>query len=162
MKKAPTLLLLAVLAGMGFIPLHILDIRDARQGRTVFMQRVSPGDTFSLTFVHSVEKSPVTDYFRIDDDFRIVLYETAFSSLNAGLPATISQGQKLTRTDRGFRLSILDQVLPEIQFWVDRQYAGTLRTGGRDVSLAGLAGNTLLQMKLRRAPLWEYAFQVID
>jgi hypothetical protein len=161
MKRVFAFLLVGVLLAVGFIPLHILEIREARQGKTVFMQRVSPGETFSLAFVHSVEKSPVTDYFRIDDAFRIVLYETAFRSLNTGLPATISAGQTLSRTDQGFRLSILDRVIPDIQLWVDERYAGALEIGGTDVSLAALAGNTLLQVRVRKAPLWEYAFWVI-
>ncbi|MCX5855838.1 MAG: DUF1850 domain-containing protein [Deltaproteobacteria bacterium] len=161
MKRITTLLLVGVLLTIGFIPLHVLEIRDVRKGKTVFMQRVSPAETFSITFIHSVEKSPVTDYFRIDDAFRIVLYETAFRSLNTGLPATISEGQTLTRTEKGFRLSILDNVLPDIQLWVDDRYAGTLEIGGRFISLAALAGNTLLMVRVRKIPLWEYAFRII-
>jgi hypothetical protein len=161
MKRIPALLIVAVLFAAGFIPLHIMEIRDARQEKTVFMQGVSPGETFSLRFIHSVEKSPVTDYFRIDDAYRMVLYETAFRSLNTGLPATISTGQLLTRTEQGFRLSIPDRVMPDIRLWVDGQYAGTLEIGGKDIALAGLAGDTLLQMRVRKALMWEYAFCVI-
>jgi len=161
MKRNKILLIVTALLIAGFIPLHVLMIQDARKGKTVFMQRISPGESFSLSFIHSVEKSPVTDYFRIDDAYRIVLYETSFYSLNTGLPATISAEQKLTRTARGFRLTIPDRVLPDIQLWVDRRYEGTLKIDGKVVSLAALNGNTLLQMSVRKAPVWEYAFQSI-
>jgi hypothetical protein len=161
MKRVFAFLLVGVLLVVGFIPLHVLEIREIRKGKTVFMQRVSPAETFSITFIHSVEKSPVTDYFRIDDAFRIILYETAFRSLNTGLPATISEGQRLTRTENGFRLSILDNVLPDIQLWVDDKYNGALSIGGRVVPLAALAGNTLLMVRVRNIPLWEYAFRII-
>jgi hypothetical protein len=161
MKRVFAFLLVGILLVIGFIPLHILEIREARRGKTVFMQKVSPGETFSITFVHSVEKSPVTDYFRIDDTYRIILYETAFRSLNTGLPATISEGQRLTRTDQGFRLSIIEGILPDIQFWVDDKYGGALSIGGRVVPLAALAGNTLLQMRIRKIPVWEYAYRVM-
>jgi len=161
MKRITTLLLVGVLLTIGFVPLHVLEIRDVRKGKTVFVQGVSSGETFSLTFIHSVEKSPVTDYFRIDDAFRIVLYETAFRSLNTGLPATISEGQTLTRTAQGFRLSIIDRIFSDIQLWVDDSYAGALEIGGRVISLAALAGNTLLMVRVRKIPLWEYAFRTM-
>ena len=162
MKRLSILFLVGVLLAVGFIPLHVLEIQDVRQKKTVFTQRVSPGETFSLSFVHSVEKSPVTDYFRIDDACRIVLYETTFRSLNTGLPATISEGQTLTRTEQGFRLSVIDGVLPHIQLWVNRRYAGVLNIAGKVVSRADLAGDTLLQVKVRKVLLWEYAFGIVN
>lgn len=159
MHRVSALFLAAVLIAAGFIPLHILEIRDTRQGKTVFMQRVSPGEFFSLEFIHSVEKSPVMDFFRLDNDYHIVLYETAFRSLNTGLPATLSEGERLHRTEQGFRLSIPDRILTDIQLWVDSQYAGALIIGARRIPLADLAGNTLLQFNVRKAPFGEYAFR---
>jgi len=157
MNRVFPLFLAAFLIAPGLVPVHILEIRDVRRDQAVFMQRVSPGESFSLTFIHSVEKSPVADFFRLDDDYRIVLYETAFRSLNTGLPATLSKGERLSRTAQGYRLSIPDRVIPDIRLWVDRQYAGALTIGARRIPLADLAGNTLLQFKVRKAPLWEYA-----
>lgn len=159
MHRVYALFLLAVLIAAGFVPVPILEIRDTRQGKTVFAQRVSPGESFSLEFIHSVEKSPVEDFFRVDNDYRIVLFETAFRSLNTGLPATLSEGERLSRTEQGFRLSIPDRVIPEIQLWTDRQYAGVLTIGARRMPLSDLAGDTLLQLRVRKAPFGEYAFR---
>lgn len=152
-----TLAVAALLAlAAGFIPLHALEVRQSGGvGRVVFLTRVAPGDTFTLSFVHSVEKSEVTDYFRIDDDYRIILYQTEFGSLNTGLPAVVSEGEIFERTDRGFRLSNLSRVLPEIQLWVHRDYGGTLAISGTVVSLATLAGNGLLRISTRRIFAWE-------
>jgi hypothetical protein len=162
MKRLSMLVLTGVLIAVWFIPLHILEIRDVKKGKAVFIQRVSRGETFSLTFVHSVEKSPVTDYFRFDDTFRIVLYETSFRSLNAGLPATISEGQRLIRTEQGFRLSGIDRTLPDIQLWVHEKYEGAMVIGARVLSLAALAGNTLLQVRVRKVLLWEYMLLITN
>ena len=152
-----TLAVAALLAlAAGFIPLHALEVRQSGGvGRVVFLTRVAPGDTFTLSFVHSVEKSEVTDHFRIDDDHRIILYQTEFGSLNTGLPAVVSEGEVFERTDRGFRLSNLSRVLPEIQLWVHRDYGGTLATSGTVVSLPTLAGNGLLRISTRRIFAWE-------
>jgi hypothetical protein len=146
--------LLALAAGL--IPLHGLEVRESGgTGRVVWLKRVAPGDTFTLSFIHSVEKSEVTDYFRIDDDHRIILYQTEFGSLNTGLPAVVSEGEVFERTDRGFRLSGLRRVLPEIQLQVSEAYGGTLETGGTVVSLPALAGSGLLRISVQRVFAWE-------
>jgi hypothetical protein len=146
---------LLVLAA-GFIPLHGLEVRaSGGTGRVVLLKRVAPGDTFTISFIHSVEKSEVTDYFRIDDDHRIILYQSEFSSLNTGLPAVVSEGEVFSRTDRGFRLSSINRALPEIQLWVHEDYGGSLSVDGKVVSLPALAGNGLLRISTPRVFAWE-------
>ena len=158
MKRLHWALAVAALLALaaGFIPLHGLEVRESGgTGRVVWLKRVAPGDTFTLSFIHSVEKSEVTDYFRIDDDHRIILYQTEFGSLNTGLPAVVSEGEVFERTDRGFRLSGLRRVLPEIQLQVSEAYGGTLETGGTVVSLPALAGSGLLRISVQRVFAWE-------
>jgi len=160
-KWIPVILALA-LAAAGWIPFHALEVtRAGGAGPAVFLKRVAPGDTFSLSFVHSVEKSPVTDYFRIDGDCRIILYQTEFSSLNTGLPAVVSEGEIFERTDRGFRLSGLSRVLPEIQLQVSKAYGGTLAMGGEEVFLPALAGDGPLLISVRRVFAWELLSRVL-
>jgi len=140
----------------GFFPLHVLEVRESGgAGRIVWLQRVSPGDTFTLSFVHSVEKSEVTDYFRIDDGYRIILYQTEFGSLNTGLPAVVSEGELFERTDRGFRLSNLRRDLPEILLQVSAAYGGTLTMRGREVSLPALAGDGPVTISIERVFAWK-------
>jgi hypothetical protein len=158
MKKLHWTLAVAALLALaaGFIPLHALEVRQSGGAwRVVFLTRVAPGDTFTLSFIHSVEKSEVTDYFRIDDAYRIILYQTEFGSLNTGLPAVVSEGEIFERTERGFRLSNLNRVLPEIQLQVSEAYGGTLATGGAVVSLPALAGSGLLRISVQRVFAWE-------
>ncbi len=159
MKRVFGILITAGLfaAAAGFIPLlHALEVRESGgAGRVVFLEKVAPGDTFTLSFTHSVEKSEVIDYFRIDDDYRIILYQTEFGSLNTGLPAVVSEGEIFERTDKGFRLSNLNRVLPEIQLQVSVAYGGTLATDGNAVSLPALAGSGLLRISTRRIFAWE-------
>ena len=62
MKRLHRTLVVAALLALaaGFIPLHALEVRQSGgEGRVVFLTRVAPGDTFTLSFVHSVEKSEV-------------------------------------------------------------------------------------------------------
>jgi len=145
----------AVVLAAGFFPLHVLEVRQSGgAGRIVLLQRVSPGDTFTLSFVHSVEKSEVTDYFRIDDGYRIILYQTAFGSLNAGLPAVVSEGEVLERTGRGFRLSNMRREMPEIRLQVTEAWGGTLAVKGSEVFLPALAGDGPVTISVERVSAW--------
>ncbi len=51
-----------------------------------------PDREFALAFIHSVEMTPVYEYYRIDSDGSLVLYETRYSSYGAGLPSEPGEG----------------------------------------------------------------------
>ena len=69
-----------------FQPLSFLVVRDKTTGEEIFAQRISPGEKFKLTYIHSVEKILVTGIFTVDEDNRIILLETYFPSPGTGLP----------------------------------------------------------------------------
>ena len=58
------------------------------------------GDEFSVTFIHSVNKSPVTDYFEIRED-GIYGVKTAYYGFGAGVPTGLEEGQTLTYGEDG-------------------------------------------------------------
>ena len=58
------------------------------------------GDEFSITFIHSVNKSPVTDYFDIRED-GIYGVKTAYYGFGAGVPTGLEEGQILTYGEDG-------------------------------------------------------------
>lgn len=51
-----------------------------------------PYRVFTLSFVHSVQKTPVYEYFRISDDNTLILERTKYYSLGVGLPYTEENG----------------------------------------------------------------------
>jgi hypothetical protein len=61
----PAALFLAAVAVLGAWPLHVLLIEDVPGTRPVLVQRVQPGQQFSLGFLHSVEKCRVWDHLTI-------------------------------------------------------------------------------------------------
>ncbi|MRR38449.1 hypothetical protein EG829_28135, partial [bacterium] len=56
----------ALIAALGLFPVHVLQIDALREGSPVFVRIVRPGSEFALGYIHSVELSPVWDYFRVD------------------------------------------------------------------------------------------------
>lgn len=136
------------------IPVTVLQIRLPKENRLVWIGRVSPGDGMETVYLHSVEKSPVFEYYRIGEDLRFNLKETAFSSCNTGLPAFAGEGERLISDGRTFRLTGMNRVVPEIRLWVHGDYGNVLKLGdGRVIDLPALAGNGLLEVAVRKMPL---------
>ncbi|HTZ39036.1 MAG TPA: DUF1850 domain-containing protein [Syntrophales bacterium] len=160
MKKGIILVIVsaALIVALGAVPVHVLQIDALREGSPVFVQIVHPGSEFALGFIHSVELSPVWDYFRVDDLYRIVLYETAIRSFNTGLPSTLTGEERLHRERDGFRISGVNRVLPSIDLWVHERTDNTLKVKDDSLKLYSLAGNTLLRISIRKTRLGEYLY----
>ncbi len=139
---------------LSLIPCHVLRIEAPGKHRTVFVQIIRPDYKFSTTYVHSVELCPVREYFTIDQDFRIVLYETTFSSCNTGLPTTLSGDEKLSIEDNQLRISNMSRVVEKLNLWVNTKYGNILTLeDGKTVKLPSLAGDALLLITVEKLPL---------
>ncbi|HQL90141.1 MAG TPA: DUF1850 domain-containing protein [Syntrophales bacterium] len=149
-------LFVAVLTAAQWVRLDVLRVESFREGRKVLLVPAGPGDTFVLSFIHSVERSVVRDFFRIDEGGRLVLYGTEFSSSNAGLPSVLTPGESLTRGEGGFRISGMHRVMEEVSLWVGESSGNRLTIHGVDHDLPGLAGETLLRVKAGTATAKEY------
>jgi hypothetical protein len=69
-------------------------IIDYKTDKILYASGVKPGDKFSITYIHSVNKSPIEDQFIIEDDFSIMLQKTIFRSFGAGVPSTPDDGSR--------------------------------------------------------------------
>lgn len=61
---------------------------------------VKNGDWFSVEFIHSVNKSPLTDFYEIEDH-EIYVEKTVYYGFGAGVQTEIEPGQTLTCGDDG-------------------------------------------------------------
>ncbi len=151
MKKGRVVIaFLVVLLTASFIPVHCLEIEELRKAEVLFVHAVSPGDYFSIGYKHSVELCSVWDYYRIDEAFRIVLYETIFPSCNTGLPVAPSENETFHHDGDSFRISNMNRIIPSISLWVDEEYNNTITIGVETLKLYSLAGNTLLQVAIKK------------
>jgi hypothetical protein len=90
---------------------------------------VSPEhEAFSLRFVHSVERTPVLEKYRVDRQNNLVLYATEYESFGVGLPFLASEG-KFTAIDGRFILE-MNRVFPTVSLrtWPEGQLTLTARS----------------------------------
>ena len=77
-----------------------LVLEDVRSGETIAAYPMKTGDQFSIGFIHSVNKSPVTDYYELRSD-GIYVVKTVYYGFGAGVQTQLGKGQKLTYGDDG-------------------------------------------------------------
>jgi hypothetical protein len=85
--------------------LYTIEVFDHTARCLLHSVPASPGEPFTLKYIHSVEKTPVYEVYTFDEQGRIFLIETTVESCGYGLP-TVEPGNrfrfhegKLTITD---------------------------------------------------------------
>ena len=142
---AATLVVAAAVAiiGISIAPLRLV-LTDADTGRTYAAFDLADGGEFSITFVHSVNKSPVTEvYVRRGRD----IYVTTC------IYSTLGAGQHVERDAQGrWVLSGIDTKIDDLVYFVGTVSDHVLSIGGREISLRDLCGrNAKVRFSVRRS-----------
>ncbi len=98
------------------------------------------GTEFAVSFIHSVNLSPVTDVFVVRDG---CLYadRTIYSAFGAGVQSTLEPGQTLSYDQAGnMVVSGFNTVFPEVKYIVGTVYDHVLVIGDETISLTELCG----------------------
>ncbi|SDI37566.1 DUF1850 domain-containing protein [Proteiniclasticum ruminis] len=125
-------------------------LKDADTGKVFLQMPVKEGEIFSITFVHSVNKSPVTDEFLVKAK-GFSSYRTLFTSFGAGMESGTEEGQVLTYEEDGTMvLSGFDNHFESFQLIVGTVSDHMLKIGGEEISLRDLCGrNTSVEITIR-------------
>ena len=67
---------------------------------------VGTGDTWYIEFMHSVQKTPVQEYFIVRGENDLLLEKTIYQSMGVGLPFMASEGKLKTTGDGHFVLEM--------------------------------------------------------
>ncbi|WP_029200601.1 DUF1850 domain-containing protein [Oribacterium sp. NK2B42] len=131
-----TVVIYIQLVGIG-----VLAVSDASDGKLYGMYPVRVGDTFSIGFIHSVNKSPLIDYYEIKAD-GIYVEKTVYYGFGAGVQTELSEGEKLEYGQDGSMIvSGFDKKMPDLTYFVGTVSDHTLRINeGKDISLRDLCG----------------------
>lgn len=139
---AVTAVIFLILAVSVFFRPHplTLELSNSETGKVYRTFAVKEGTEFSVSFIHSVNKSPVTDVFVIRDD-KIYVDRTVYSAFGAGVQSTLEPGQKLSYDDDGnMVVSGFGTVFPEVKYIVGTVYDHVLEINGEKISLTELCG----------------------
>ncbi|KXG78821.1 hypothetical protein AN618_01590 [Fervidicola ferrireducens] len=97
-RRIPFLIIIAIVLLAGFFAFFRIErekvlIIENERDKTRTVVGVKSGE-FAITFVHSIERTPVYEFYRINDDGTLTLKEARFYSLGTGLPFYADGGFK--------------------------------------------------------------------
>ncbi len=117
-----------------------LKLWNGRTGNILASYPMEEGGEFSVRFMHSVNKSPVEDRYRIENG-EIVVYETVYYNFGAGVQTELEEGQTLTYGEDGSMIiSGFNKPISQLSYNVSPVYDHILRVNGEEVSLRQLCG----------------------
>jgi len=67
---------------------RVLEIKNINKNEILFQEKVFPGYTFATKISHSVQLTPVLEFFKIDKNHNILLTKTIVKDLGWGMPST--------------------------------------------------------------------------
>lgn len=88
------------------------------RGEILFTEKLN-NDGFAIRFIHSVAKTPVTDYFIVRDG-KIILDKTIYHDFGAGLPHSPEEGQKMKAEHGEISITGFNREIPELALRVGR------------------------------------------
>lgn len=122
-----------------FSPPYLI-LRNGDTGKVIAVYPVNEGDEFSVTFVHSVNRSPVTDVYEIHSG-AIYVTRTIYYSFGAGVQTQIEAGQTLKYgADGSMVVSGFQRRMDNLSYIVGTVSDHILEVGGESVSLRNLCG----------------------
>ena len=117
-----------------------LVLRNGDTDEEITRFRVSEGDEFSVTFIHSVNQYPLTDVYQIRDH-KIYVVRTIYNNFGAGVQTEIEEGQTLEINENGeMVVSGFNLEMPWLSYIVGTVSDHTLTLHGKEISLRELCG----------------------
>lgn len=130
----------AILLFLAAVPFHtVLKLSLAKTGEPVLYVRVKSNQEFILKFIHSVNKRPVADYIKVEDQHFVVV-KSIYDSFGAGMPETSIDGMELKRNAQGqLELTNINRRLDTFTVFVGTVAEHSLIINGQESYLADLA-----------------------
>lgn len=117
-----------------------LVLYNSETGKVYKTFRIRDGSEFAVEFIHSVNQSPVIDFFVIKNK-EIVASKTVYSAFGAGVQTEIEDGQTLEYDSEGnMVVSGFDIVFPAVKYIVGTVSDHVLYIEGERISLTELCG----------------------
>lgn len=117
-----------------------LTLRNGDTKEVYARYEIKDGDEFSVGFIHSVNKSPLTDVYQIRDH-KIYVVRTIYYGFGAGVQTGLEDGQTLDYGDNGeMIISGFDREMPHLSYIVGTVSDHTLMLYGEETSLRDLCG----------------------
>ena len=106
---------------------------------------IKDGDFFSIGFIHSVNKSPVIDYYNFNQDNEIYVYKTIYYNYGAGVESELENEETLKYGDDGSMIiENINKKINPLLYYISNLYDHKFRINdGEEISLWDVCGKNI-------------------
>ncbi len=157
-----TILLLVLVFVLLIQSKTLLIIEEAKTGNIIWQKVVTSGGQFAIEYLHSVERTPVWEYFNVREN-QIFLIGTLYESYGAGLPFLKRHNYKVTNDK--FEISNINYKLDNIPLRVSdyakhkfiyqqEEYKLYDMTQAQNLIIIKVEDQNILRFMFEEAKLW--------
>ena len=140
--------LIALLFGSVFIKLPVLSVETKDEFYWSFDK------TFTLSWIHSVEKEEWMEFYEVKDN-QLLLTHTSFKTFGAGVPSTFADGKDVA-LDNGFITMETDRIFPSLYMAVSDNVKSTMIIDEKTIPLYKLTNDyEAVNISVIHISLWE-------
>lgn len=138
-KKIYLLIIIVAAIGVGNLPiLERFTVTGQKNGVIVFQEKTERVKEFSIGFTHSVNRTPVNEYYRISHD-KLELYKATFYSYGAGMPEAGEYGSSMPKVVNGVvEINDMHREFNKVTYFVGTYANHSLNIGDRHILLVQL------------------------
>jgi len=121
-----------------------LVVKTLNPETTVLCARMTEGEEWAVSYIHSVNKRPVYDYLRIQGT-QLLIARSRYDAFGAGMPETTTPENPLRAGKDGWLEYTVNRLVFDVRIFVGRVAKHQLHLKGREIPFASLAnpGRTL-------------------
>ncbi|MDP3283150.1 MAG: DUF1850 domain-containing protein [Desulfobacterales bacterium] len=128
-----------IVAGILFLPfITALEISDFKTRQRLMLVGMKSGEEFTISFIHSVNRRPVYDTLRVEND-HLVIVRSRYDSFGAGMPESSTGEGTLKVAKDGWIEWTVNRSVPDVTVRVGWIAEHTLHVKDRKIRLAELA-----------------------
>ena len=98
-------------------PVQCVVMTNAETDEVYFQQPLEADGVFSVSYIHSVNKSNVEEYYRLEDD-EIYLFRARYRAFGAGVATELEEGQTLSYEDGYMIIENIHYQIPDLVYRV--------------------------------------------
>jgi len=98
-------------------PVQCVVMTNAETDEVYFQQPLEADGVFSVSYIHSVNKSNVEEYYRLEDD-ELCLFRARYRAFGAGVATELEEGQTLSYEDGYMIIENIHYQIPNLVYRV--------------------------------------------
>ena len=133
----------------------VMVVQRATADTIVLCARMTEGEEWMISYLHSVNRRPVQDSLRVEGSgFRIL--RSRFDAFGAGMPETSTPENPLRTGPDGWLEYTVNRPVPDITIFVGQVAGHALHIKGREIPFASLADpGTALRFSVEKRSLYQ-------